>query len=207
MPQNLRRKALFLSWFTVGYNLLEGVLSIIAGAIAGSVALVGFGLDSFVESLSGGIMIWRLRKGDTFTMEEEERKEHRALTLIGWTFFLFAAYVFFESGEKLILREAPEPSLFGIAIAAVSSMVMPVLYVQKLRTGIALGLRSLIADSKETLACVYLSLSLITGLGLNYLFGWWWADPVTGILIAFFLIREGREALGEEKETEVTDIR
>lgn len=200
MTQNLRRKALFLSRFTVGYNVIEGVLSIIAGTMAGSVALVGFGLDSFVESLSGGVMLWRLGKGDMLTREEEERKERRALTLIGWTFFLFAAYVLFESGEKLYFREKPDPSLFGIVIALVSSVVMPVLYVQKLRTGKALGLRSLIADSKETLACVYLSLSLIAGLGPNYLFGWWWADPMTGLIIALFLIREGREALETEEE-------
>lgn len=198
MPADLRRYALVLSWFTLAYNLLEGVLSIVAGVIAGSVALIGFGLDSFVESLSAGVMIWRLRR--TGTSEEEERKERRAVRLIGWTFYIFAAYVLFEAGEKLYFREAPDPSLFGLIIAGVSLVVMPVLYAQKLRTGKALGLRSLIADSKETLACTWLSASLIVGLGLNYLFGWWWADPAVGLLVAYFLVREGMEAFELEEE-------
>jgi len=202
MTQNLRRKALFLSRFTVGYNILEGVLSIAAGAMAGSIALVGFGLDSFVESLSGGVMIWRLRKSETLTGEQEERRERHALMLIGWTFFIFATYVLYESGEKIYFREAPEPSLFGIVIAAASLAVMPVLYVQKLRTGRALDMRSLIADSRETLACVYLSASLLAGLGMNYLWGWWWADPAAGLIVALFLIREGMEAFETEKNPE-----
>jgi len=202
MTQNLRCKAFFLSRFTVGYNILEGVLSIAAGAMAGSIALVGFGLDSFVESLSGGVMIWRLRKSETLTGEQEERKERRALMLISWTFFIFAAYVLYESGEKIYFREAPEPSLFGIVIAAASLAVMPVLYVQKLRTGRALGMRSLIADSKETLACVYLSTSLLAGLGMNYLWGWWWADPAAGLIVALFLFREGMEAFDTGKNPE-----
>ncbi len=200
MSADLRRTALFLSRFTVAYNVIEGALSITAGALAGSPALIGFGLDSFVESLSGGVMIWRLHKGETLTDEEDERRERRALRFIGWTFFIFAAYVFYESAETLLTREAPEPSLFGILIAATSIAIMPVLYVRKLRTGRALGLRSLIADSKETLACVYLSASLFTGLGLNYLWGLWWADPAAGLFVAYFLVREGKETFEIEKE-------
>ncbi len=200
MPADLRKRARALAWFTIGYNLLEGVLSIAAGVAAGSVALIGFGLDSFVETLSAGIMVWRLRR--TEESEEENRRERRALRLIGWTFYLFAAYVLFESGEKLYFREAPEPSIFGMIIAAVSTVVMPALYLRKLRIGQALGMRSLIADSKETLACAYLSVSLLAGLGLNALFGWWWADPLTGILVAYFLVREGMEAFETEEEEE-----
>lgn len=202
MDNHLLKKALFLSWFTIGYNILEGVLSIFFGMLAGSVALVGFGLDSFVESLSGGVMVWRISGFEKTSSDEEERKERRALTLIGWTFFILAAYVVYESVKKLYLREAPEESLPGIIIAAVSAIAMPILYVQKKRTGIALGMRSLIADSKETLACTFLSISLLIGLGLNYLLGWWWADPLTGLVVAYFLFNEGKESLETEEEGE-----
>ena len=201
MDARLHKKALFLSYFTVGYNIVEGIVSVFAGLIAGSIALTGFGLDSFVESLSGSVMIWRLRKHSLITEEEEERVEKRALKLIAWSFFILGAYVFYEAVRKLYFREIPEPSLLGIIIAAVSLIIMPILYLQKYRTGKAIGSRSLVADSKETLACVLLSVSLLIGLGMNYIWGVWWADPVAGFVIVYFLVKEGREAL-EEKESE-----
>ena len=199
----LNRKALLLSYVTVGYNILEGIASIIAGSLAGSIALVGFGLDSFVESLSGGVMIWRFRKKGKISEEEEERLERKATKLVGYTFFVLAVYILYESIKKLIYREIPDPSLFGIIIAIVSLVAMPILFYQKYKTGKALKSRSLVADSKETLACLFLSLALLIGLGTNYLFGLWQADPIVGLIIVVFLIREGYEALrGEASDTD-----
>jgi cation diffusion facilitator family transporter len=194
------RRALALSYFTVGYNIVEGVVSIAAGASAGSIALIGFGLDSFVESLSGCVMIWRLRKHGTMEEKEEERVEARATRLIGYTFLVLGAYVLYESVKKLYFREIPEPSILGIIIAAVSLIVMPVLFWMKFRLGRKIGSASLIADSKETLACSFLSAALLVGLGANVLFGAWWADPAVGLVIVFFLCREGREILSHARE-------
>ncbi|MBI2487845.1 MAG: cation transporter [Deltaproteobacteria bacterium] len=195
----LYKRALFLSYFTVGYNFLEGLVSVIAGLLAGSIALVGFGLDSFIESLSGGVMIWRFSKHARITEEEEERMERKAIGLVGYTFFIFAAYVFYESVKKLYLHEIPDPSLLGIIIAIVSIIVMPILFYMKYRTGKSIGSRSLVVDSKQTLACVFLSFGLLVGLGLNYLYRLWWADPVVGLVIVAYLIKEGYEALKERK--------
>ena len=199
----LNRKALLLSYFTVIYNILEGIISIAAGLMAGgSIALIGFGLDSFVESLSGCVMIWRFRKHDTISEEEEERIERKAEKLIGITFFVLGAYVLFESVRKLYSRSPADPSVLGIVIAVVSIIVMPVLFYLKYRTGKAIGSRSLVADSKETLACVFLSVALLIGLTLNQLYGFWQADPIVGLIIVFFLVKEGYETLTEEEEEE-----
>jgi divalent metal cation (Fe/Co/Zn/Cd) transporter len=199
MKEKLQQRALLLSYLTVGYNILEGAVSIFAGYLAGSIALVGFGLDSFVESLSGGVMIWRFRPHPGRTPEEEERLEKKAVKLVGSTFFILAAYVLYESVEKLWLQEAPDPSLLGIVIAAVSLILMPALFFYKYSLGKSLGSLSLMADSKQTLACAMLSLALLIGLGLNYLYGIWQADPVIGLLIVGVLVREGYEALKELK--------
>jgi len=199
---DLNKKALLLSYFTVAYNILEGVVSILAGLLAGgSIALIGFGLDSFVESLSGGVVIWRFRKHGKISEEEEEKVERRATRLVAYTFFVLGAYVLYESVRKLYLREAAEPSLFGIIIAIVSVVVMPVLFYLKYQTGKSIGSRSLVADSRETLACVFLSVSLLIGLGFNYLYGIWQADPIVGLIIVGFLVKEGYETLTEEEET------
>ena len=195
----LHSRALWLSYFTVGYNILEGIISIFAGLLAGSIALVGFGLDSFVESLSGSVMIWRLRKHGELSEDEEERVEKKAVRFIAYTFLILGAYVLYESVKKLYAREIPEPSLLGIIIAVLSLIIMPVLFLMKYRTGKLIESRSLVADSKQTLACVFLSVSLLIGLGLNYLYGVWQADPLVGLIIVTFLIREGYAALKEEK--------
>jgi divalent metal cation (Fe/Co/Zn/Cd) transporter len=195
----LKRRALKLSYITVGYNVLEGVVSIFAGWLAGSIALVGFGLDSFMESLSGGVMIWRFTHRAQLSAEEELRREKKAIRLIGYTFFVFGAYVLYESAEKLITAEAPARSLIGIIIAVVSLVVMPVLFFAKYHTGKSMQSRSLVADSKQTLACMFLSLALLIGLGLNYFWGIWWADPAVGLVVVVFLFMEGRNAIKEEK--------
>ena len=201
--ERLYRKGLWLEYFTIAYNILEAAASIIFGAMAGSIALIGFGLDSIVESLSGGVLIWRLRQHGKISAEAEERLEKRATRFVAITFFILGAYILFESVKKLVLTEIPEPSLAGIVIAAVSIVVMPLLMWQKYKTGKAIGSRALVADSKETLACAFLSVALLLGLGANYLFGFWQADPIVGLLIVAFLFREGVEGWKETKEKRV----
>jgi cation diffusion facilitator family transporter len=199
MDTRLHKKALLLSYFTVGYNVLEGIASIFAGLFAGSIALVGFGMDSFVESLSGCIMIWRFRKHGKITEEEEEKVELRAIKLIAYTFFILGSYVLYESIKKLYFHEIPNTSLLGIIIAIVSIIVMPVLFCMKYQTGKSVNSKSLVADSKQTLACTFMSVALLVGLGLNYLYGLWWADPVVGLIIVVFLIKEGYTTFKEGK--------
>ena len=194
-PEHLERRARRLSYFTVGYNLLEGTASVAAGAAAGSVALVGFGLDSFVESLSGGVMIWRFRERAGLDAHARERLERRAVRLVGYTFWVLAAYVLFESARKLWTGERPEPSALGIAITVLSLLVMPALFIAKRRTAARLGSRSLAADAKQTLACTMLSAGVLAGLLANLALGWWQADPVIGLVVGLVLLREGREAL------------
>ncbi|MFH0813410.1 MAG: cation transporter [Pseudomonadota bacterium] len=200
----LYTKGLRLEYFTVGYNFIEAAVSIVFGKIAHSVALVGFGLDSIVESLSGLILIWRLQKHTRISEEEEGKIEQRAIMFVAVTFFILGGYVLFESIKKLVLKEIPDPSLPGIIIAIVSLIVMPILAFKKYRTGKQIDSKALMADSKETWACSFLSLALLLGLGSHYFFGFWQADPIVGILIAAFLFREGwegwEESSGEDKE-------
>lgn len=195
----LTNHARWLSYFTVGYNIIEGIASLIAGALAGSVALVGFGLDSFVESLSGGVMIWRFQHREGLSHHEEERLEQRALKLVGYTFFVLAAYIFFESARKLYLAVPPDPSMAGIIITSLSLVVMPVLFYAKHRTGKNLKSQSLVTDAKQTLACVLLSAAVLLGLVLNATTGLWQIDPTIGLLIAGFLAKEGRDAIRKGK--------
>ncbi len=190
---DLYRKGLNLEFFTVGYNVIEALASIIFGIIGGSIALVGFGLDSIVESLSGFVLIWRLSRHDKISPLEEERAEKRAVRFVSVTFFILGIYVLYESVKKLVLHEAPEPSLPGIIIAALSILIMPVLAMEKRKVGLQLGSKALVADSMETFACAFLSLALLAGLGANYLFGFWQADPIVGLIITVFLFREGYE--------------
>lgn len=195
----LYRKGLFLEYFTVVYNIAEATVSIIFGKIANSIALVGFGLDSVVESLSGFVLIWRLKKHGLISEEEEERVEKKAMKFVALTFFILGLYVLFQSIKKLVFREIPDPSLPGMIIAAVSLIVMPILTIQKYKVGLKIKSSALIADSKETLACSFLSFALLLGLGLNYLFGVWQADAIVGLIIVIFLFKEGIEGWKESK--------
>jgi len=197
MDSRLHKKALALSYFTLGYNVLEGLVSIFAGILASSIALVGFGLDSFVESLSGSVMIWRLRKHGKISEEEEEKVEKKAIRFVAYTFFILGAYVLYESIKKLYFHEIPGPSLLGIIIAIISIIVMPILFYMKYQTGKSIHSKSLVADSKETLACVFLSVALFIGLGLNYAYGFWQADPIVGLVIVVYLVKEGYNTLKE----------
>ena len=162
--------------------------------VAGSPALLGFGIDSFVESLSGAVMIWRFsRNGD------DRRREQTAIRFVGVSLIVLAAYVAYEAVTALYEREPPERSVAGLIIAVISLVTMPVLYLLKHRTAAALGSRSLAADAKQTLACAMLSVALLIGTGLNYTTGLWQADPVAGLAIAAFLIREGYMAWKERE--------
>ena len=191
--ERLRRRALGLSYLTVGYNVAEGVASVAAGAVAGSPALVGFGLDSFVESLSGGVMIWRFRDagGDAHAREARER---RALRLVALTFFVLGAWVLWEAASALWEGEAPSRSMAGIVITSLSIVVMPLLFVAKSRTGRRMGARSLVADSRQTLGCWWMSVGVLAGLLLNHFFGLWQADPLIGLGIGGWLLKEGWDA-------------
>lgn len=192
-------QALYLSYFTVGYNFIEGFVSVLVGVSSGSTALVGFGLDSFVESLSGCVMIWRFSKAEVISDKEHERRESLAIKIVAYTFFVFSIYILYDSLKKLYLSEIANPSLIGIIIAIISIIVMPILYYLKNKVGKSIGSGSLVADSKQTLACLFLSVALLVGLGLNYLFAIWWADPIVGLFIFAYLIKEGYSTLKEEK--------
>jgi divalent metal cation (Fe/Co/Zn/Cd) transporter len=194
------QKGLMAEYFTVGWNVIEGLIAITAGVIAGSIALVGFGLDSYIEVASGSVLIWRLRKHGFSDQEEEEAAEKKAILFVGITFFLLSIYVVYESGRKLLFQEPVGESLVGIILAVVSLIVMPMLALYKKKIAVEINSRALRADALETLACSYLSLTLVVGLGANAIFGWWWADPIAALAMVYFLIREGMEAIQEGRE-------
>jgi divalent metal cation (Fe/Co/Zn/Cd) transporter len=179
-----------LEYFTLGWNLTEAVVGIGAGVIAGSIALIGFGVDSIIESFSGASLLWRLQSHET-----GERRERLALKLVGISFFVLAAYVAAGAAKTLIQREPTHPSMVGVCLAAVSIVVMPLLARAKRRVATRLNSRALVADSRQTDLCAYLSGILFVGLVLNALFGWWWADSIAAILMVPIITREGIEAL------------
>jgi divalent metal cation (Fe/Co/Zn/Cd) transporter len=186
--RRLGRRAQLLAGVSVGYNLVEALVALTAGAVAGSIALIGFGLDSLVEMSSGLVILWQFRHA------VPESRERLALRLIGVSFFALAGYVTVESVRNLVGGAEPAPSPVGIALASLSLLVMPVLSWAQRRTGRALNSGSVVADSKQTLLCTYLSAVLLVGLLLNALVGWSWADPLAGLVIAAVAVREGIEA-------------
>lgn len=188
-------KALAAQYVLLAYNLAEGILSVFFGSSAGSIALVSFGLDSFIESLSALIVTWRLRKSGSVPPEKEEEHEQRALKLVGYSFILLSAYVMLESVRKLLHQEIPDASLPGIIISLASIIFMSHLSKRRHDLGHRIGSHALVADSRQTQLCVYMSLALLGGTGLNYLFGWWWADPLAGALIAALAFTEGKKVL------------
>lgn len=184
----LGRRARCLAGASVAYNVVEGVVAIAAGAAAGSVALVGFGLDSMVEVSSGLVIVWQ------FSHRVPQAREQRALRVLAIAFFALAAYVGAESVRALVNGSQPGPSAVGVALAIASLVVMPVLSWAQRRTGRALGSRAVVADGTQTLLCTYLSAVLLVGLVLNSTLGWSWADPVAGLVIAAVAAREGVQA-------------
>ena len=184
----LRRRIRWIVAFTITYNVIEGIIALIAGGVASSAALIGFGLDSFVEVLSAAAIAWQ------FSAPDPESREKPALRIIAFSFFGLAAYVTVDAVLSLAGVRAPEHSPVGIALAAVSLVVMPVVSLLERRAGRELGSASAVADSKQTLICAYLSAALLIGLVLNSLLGWAWADSVAALFIAGFAVKEGLEA-------------
>jgi divalent metal cation (Fe/Co/Zn/Cd) transporter len=188
----LVRRGVRLAWFTVAWNTVEGIVGIASGLVAGSIALVGFGVDSYVEVFAGSVILWRLAK-ERHHQRTSEAAERRAVRLIAITFLLLAVGIGIESIHKLATRAEPDESLPGIALAVVSLVVMPALARAKRHVGEQLGSRAVTADATETTLCVWLSAILLVGLGLNALFGWWWADPLAALAIVYVAAREGVE--------------
>ena len=186
-----------LAIFTIAYNLGEGAIAITAALVARSQALLGFGFDSAVESISASALLWRLR-AERRDPERAERVEHQATRLIGISFFILAAVVAFEALRSLIRGEPPDASPVGIALTAASLIVMPILAWKKRQVATELDSRAGLADSAQTYACVYLSAVVLAGLILNSLLGWWWADPAAALGIVSLLLNEGREALFDD---------
>jgi divalent metal cation (Fe/Co/Zn/Cd) transporter len=193
--QNVDR-GIRLEYWTVGWNVLEGAVAILSGTIAGSVALIGFGIDSAIESASGAVLLWRLhteRNGKSV-----ETLERRALKLVGIGFLLLAIYVAFDAISTLLSREPSRRSVIGIVLSLASLVVMPLLAKAKRQTASNLNSAALHADSRQTSICAYLSAILLGGLLLNAVAGWWWADPVAAIVMVPIIVQEGREALKGE---------
>lgn len=192
----LIRRGRYLEYFTIAYNTLEGLIAVVAGLLAGSIALVGFGVDSLIEVTSGSALLWRLHSDAD--EDERERVEAIALRIVGLCFLLLAAYVSFDSIKSLIWREEPHESIPGIVLAIVSLIVMPLLVRAKRRVARAIKSGALMADSKQTELCTYLSAILLAGLLLNALLGWWWADPVAALIMVPIIVKEGIEGLRGE---------
>lgn len=192
----LVKRGRYLEYFTIGYNSLEGLIAVGAGVVAGSIALVGFGFDSLIEVTSGAVLLWRLHAD--VDEERRERVEAISLRLVGVCFVVLALYVSYDSIKSLLRREAPDESLIGIVLAAVSLIVMPLLVRAKRNVARSIKSGALMADSKQTELCTYLSAILLGGLLLNALLGWWWADPIAALIMVPIIAKEGLEALRGE---------
>src|SRR5579859_1304888 len=182
-----------LEYFTIAWNTLEGLIAIVAGAFAGSISLVGFGIDSFIEVTSGSVLLWRMSVDAE--VHRRELNEKWALRIVGICFLLLAAYIVYESVLDLRSRRAPEHSIPGIMLACVSLIVMPLLSRAKRKVGRALGSAAMHADAKQTEFCTYLSAILLGGLLLNAFWGWWWADPAAALIMIPIIAKEGIQGL------------
>ena len=194
--QAVARRGKQLEYFTIAWNTLEGLVAVVAGALAGSISLVGFGIDSFIEVTSGGVLLWRM--SIDADVQKRERREKLSLKIVGVCFLALAAYVGYESISDLVSRKSPEHSIPGIVLACVSLVVMPLLSRAKKKVGNELGSAAMHADAKQTDFCVYLSVILLLGLLLNAALGWWWADPAAALIMVPLIAREGVEAMQGE---------
>ena len=192
----LIQRGLALNYLTIGYNVLEAVVALGAGIVAGSVALVGFGLDSVIEVTASGAAQWRLRSD--LDHARRARVERTTLRIIGWSFLALAAYVVVDSAHALLRREPPERSIVGLVLLALSAVVMPVLARAKRRVARAMTSRALEADAMQTSLCAYLSVIALAGVALNAALGWWWADPVAALAMVPIIAREGIEGVRGE---------
>ena len=191
--------AFWLLLSTFLYNVIEAVIAIVVGYEAESIALVGFGFDSMIEMSASGLMVWRLALELKGTAPEVvERTEHLVQRFVGWTFFALSAYIAYESITALLAMTTPQESVIGIILAILSLLIMPALAWGKLKAADKLNSQALRAEAKETIACTILSLILLVGLAANATIGWWWADPVAGLVMIPWLIKEGIEGIKGE---------
>ena len=186
---DLVRRGRKLEYFTIAYNSLEGIIALLAGLFAGSIALVGFGFDSLIEVASGAALIWRLNAD----IDESRRERVETITIraVGVCFLLLAAYIAYDSITSLVKHQIPERSLPGILIAIISVIVMPLLSREKRKVAQAIRSGAMHADARQTEFCTYLSAILIGGLALNAILGWWWADPVAALVMVPIIAKEG----------------
>jgi divalent metal cation (Fe/Co/Zn/Cd) transporter len=196
------REALSLEYLTVGWNIIEGVIAISAALMAGSVALLAFGIDSFIECASGAVMIWRLlaERGNTLSQKQIEDLEHRASKWIALSLFLLAGYATFDALQTLWTQERPGFTWVGVVLTVVSMTLMLWLARAKRRLASALKSKAMEADAFQTTACWWLSVAALSGVVLNGLLGWWWADPLAALVIAALIVKEGREAWAGERD-------
>ena len=193
---SIARRGRRLEYFSIGWNVLEGLVAIVAGLMAGSISLLGFGIDSFIEVTSASVLLWRMSVDADIL--RRERNERLALKIVGSCFLALSAYIGYESVADLVRKQAPERSLPGIVLACASLIVMPLLSRAKRKVGTALGSAAMHADAKQTDFCVYLSAILLVGLLLNALFGLWWADPVAALVMVPIIAKEGLKGLRGE---------
>jgi len=182
-----------LEYFTIAWNSLEGLVALIAGALAGSISLVGFGIDSFIEVISGATLLWRMTVDAE--VQTRERNERLSLRIVGICFMVLSAYIAYESVSDLMTRKASEHSIPGIILACVSLVAMPILSRAKKQVGKELGSAAMNADAKQTDFCVYLSAILLAGLLFNAALGWWWADPTAALIMVLIVAKEGVDAV------------
>jgi len=190
------RRGKHLEYFTIAWNTVEGLVAVVAGTLAGSISLVGFGIDSFIEVTSGAVLLWRMSVDAD--VRKRERREKLSLRIVGVCFLALAAYVGYESVSGLVSRKSPDHSIPGIVLACVSLVVMPLLSRAKKKVGNELGSAAMRADARQTDFCVYLSVILLLGLLLNAALGWWWADPAAGIIMVPLIAKEGVDAMKGE---------
>lgn len=190
------RRGIRLSYLTIGYNSLEAVGSLLAGILSGSVALVGFGIDSVIEVTSSVAAQWRLRSDADSS--RRERVELTTLRIVGWCFIALAIYITLDSAKSLFGREVPSRSIFGLVILVLSVIVMPLLARAKRRVALEMGSGALEADARQTALCAYLSLIALVGVGLNATLGWWWADPIAALAMVPIIAKEGVEGIRAE---------
>jgi divalent metal cation (Fe/Co/Zn/Cd) transporter len=191
--QTVAKRGTLLSYFTIAWNSLEGLIAIVAGTVAGSISLVGFGIDSFIEVISGATLLWRMTVDAD--VRSRERNERLSLRIVGICFFSLAIYVAYESFSDFISRKAPGHSIAGIILACISLIVMPILSHAKKKVGYQLRSAAMNADARQTDFCVFLAAILLSGLLLNAVLGWWWADPAAALIMVPIIAKEGFDGI------------
>ena len=191
--QTIAKRGTRLSYFTIAWNSFEGLIAVVAGTVAGSVSLVGFGIDSFIEVISGATLLWRMTVDAD--VQSRKRNERLSVRIVGICFFSLAVFVTYESCADFIARKAPEHSIPGIILACISLVVMPILSRAKKKVGYKLRSAAMKADARQTDFCTYLSAILLSGLLLNAVLGWWWADPVAALIMVPIIAKEGLDGM------------